>query len=99
MASISPPGPRAAGRREFTETIDAQHGRIRARGHLTLHATDMLAGIAEALHRDGHDHVVVDLAEVDLAEAAALHELDALRRRLGAAGGRLTVLHAPAAPR
>jgi hypothetical protein len=58
----------------------------------------MLAGIVETLHRGGHDHVLLDRADVDVAAGAALDELDALRERLRAAGGRPTVLNVPAPP-
>jgi anti-anti-sigma regulatory factor len=58
----------------------------------------MLAGIAEALHRNGHASVVLDLTDVDGADPAGLAELDALRDRLRAAGGHLTTLNAPAPP-
>jgi hypothetical protein len=82
MASVSPPRTPPTPRDEFTETIDAQRGCIRARGCLTRQAADMLAGIVEALHRD-------------VADPAGLDELDVLRNRLRAAGGHLTVLGAP----
>lgn len=55
----------------------------------------MLAGIVEALHRDGHSSILLDLSAVDAADAAGLAELDALRNRMRAAGGHLTVLAVP----
>lgn len=96
MASISPPRPVPRG--EFTETIDALRGYIRARGPLTRQAADMLGGTVEALHRDGRSHVVLDLSDVDLADPACLDELAAIANRLRATGGRLTLLGAPASP-
>ncbi len=95
MASVSPPRTPPTPRGEFTETIDAQRGCIRACGCLTRQAADMLAGIVEALHRDGHSSILLDLSAVDVADPAGLDELDALRNRLRAAGGHLTVLGAP----
>lgn len=81
--------------RGFTEVVDAHQGVIRARGHLDRRAADMLTGTVEALLRDGHRHVVVDLTDVDAADAAGLDDLATLRDRLGAAGSTLTVLDAP----
>jgi anti-anti-sigma regulatory factor len=82
----------------FTERIDARLGAIRAQGHLTVRAADMVCGTVEALRRSGHGAVVVDLRGLSRADDEGLHTLHALEDRVREDGGRLTLLDAPESP-
>jgi len=80
----------------FTEIVDGRTGSIRARGHLTRQAADMLRGTVDALRRSGHTRIVLDLGGVQAVDDAGLHAVRSLQDRTHAAGGHLTVLDAPA---
>jgi anti-anti-sigma regulatory factor len=80
---------------DFTELVDPRRGSVRASGHLTAQAADLLRGTVLALHGDGHLHVVVDLGDVDGADEAALATLEAVRTTVSEDGGRLLVLNGP----
>ena len=82
----------------FTARIDGRTGAVRAQGHLTARAADMVRGTVEALQRSGHGNVVVDLREVSAVEADGLRVLDSLERSMQQEGGRLTLLHARRSP-
>lgn len=88
------PRPRVPG--AFTELVDQRRGSVRASGHLTAQAADLLRGTVLALHGDGHPRVVVDLGEVDGADEAGLETLDAVRTAVAADGGTLLLLGGPA---
>src|SRR5437868_13834021 len=45
----------------LSETVDLRTGLIRARGHLTAQAADLLRGTADSLRGRGHARVVLDL--------------------------------------
>ena len=79
----------------FTETIDGRLGSIKARGHLTTRAADMVSGTVEVLRRSGHDRVVLDLAGVQQADDDGLRALHDLADGIREDGGRLTLLHPP----
>ncbi len=79
----------------FTEVVDSRAGVVRARGHLTAQAADLLSGAVLALHEGGHRRVLLDLAGVGGAEDAGLRLLEQLRSAMTAEGGSLVVLHAP----
>jgi len=79
----------------FTEVVDSRAGVVRARGHLTAQAADLLSGAVLALHQGGHRRVLLDLEGVQEAEDAGLLLLQRLRTVLCAEGGSLVVLHAP----
>ena len=97
------PGP-AAGKslldaeQTFTARIDGRSGAVRAEGHLTVRAADMVCGTVEALRRSGHGDVVVDLREVSAVDAGGLRVLESLERSLRDEGDRLTLLHARRSP-
>jgi anti-anti-sigma regulatory factor len=80
----------------LTETVDPRTGHIRARGHLTAQAADLLRGTADSLRGRGHARVVLDLRGVRDADDAGLAILRSLRRAFAAAGGELLIRHAPA---
>lgn len=77
---------------DFTEFVDARRGSVRATGHLSARAADLLRGTVLALHRDGHPHVVIDLVGVDEADDAGLAALETLHAAVAEDGGRLLVL-------
>jgi anti-anti-sigma regulatory factor len=80
----------------FTEVVDTRAGVIRARGHLTVQAADLLSGAVLALHEGGHQRVLLDLQGLRGAEDAGLLMLQHLQTVVTAEGGRLVVLHPPA---
>jgi anti-anti-sigma regulatory factor len=88
--------PRSRGPVDFTETVDQRRGSVRARGHLTAQAADLLRGTVMALHGGGHPRVVVDLAGVDEADDAGLATLEAARTAVAADGGSLLLVNHPA---
>jgi anti-anti-sigma regulatory factor len=79
----------------LTEIVDARLGSVRASGHLTSQGADLLRGTVEQLRRSGHTRVLIDLQDVQAADAAGLHVLRELRRSLAADGGELLVRTAP----
>jgi anti-anti-sigma factor len=79
----------------LTEVINTRIGTVRASGHLTAEGADLLRGTVEQLHRSGHARVLVDLQDVQSADAAGLHVLRELRRSLAEDGGELLVRTAP----
>lgn len=79
----------------FTELVDQQRGSVRASGHLSAQAADLLRGTVLALRGGGHPRVVVDLADVDGADEAGLAVLESVRTAVAADGGRLLLLGAP----
>ena len=85
----------AGGSVRFTEVVDNRAGVVRARGHLTAQAADLLSGAVLALHDGGHGRVLRDLGGVHGAEDAGLLLLRQLEAAMTAEGGRLVVLHAP----
>lgn len=80
----------------FTEVVDSRAGVIRARGHLTVQAADLLSGAVLALHGGGHSRVLLDLQGLQGAEDAGLLMLQHLQTTVSAEGGKLVVLHPPA---
>ncbi|NEK84963.1 STAS domain-containing protein [Blastococcus saxobsidens] len=94
MSSSPVPRPAPDGD-SFTETIDGRLGSIRAEGHLTGRAADMVRGTVEVLRRSGHDRVVVDLREVRQVDDDGLRALRTLADGIRDDGGRLTLLHPP----
>jgi hypothetical protein len=71
----------------FTEVVDSRAGVIRARGHLTAQAADLLSGAVLALHEGGHRRVLLDLQGLQGAEAAGLSMLQHLQTVVTAEGG------------
>ena len=90
-------GPASEDGAVFTERIDGRLGAIRAHGHLTVRAADMVRGTVEALRRSGHDTVLLDLREVRRADDDGLRALRSLQENVRSTGGRLTLANAPAA--
>jgi anti-anti-sigma regulatory factor len=82
--------------RSLTETVNAATGSIRASGHLTRLGADLLSGTADSLRGSGHTRVVLDLREVQAADAAGLDLLHQLRTAFAAAGDELLIRHPPA---
>lgn len=81
----------------FSELVDQRRGSVRASGHLTAQAADLLRGTALALHGGGHPRVVIDLGGVDAADEAGLAGLEAARTAIAADGGTLLLVGRPAA--
>jgi hypothetical protein len=75
----------------FTAGVDRARSTIRVRGHLDRVGAELVGGMVEELHRDGHRHVVVALVPPATADDGAGEVLGDLTRRLAADGGRLTV--------
>src|SRR4051794_1305164 len=90
----SEPTPRARAT-AFTEQVDQRRGSVRATGHLTPQAADLLRGTVLALRGGGHPRVVVELADVDGADESALVALESLRTTVAEDGGRLLIVGAP----
>ena len=84
------------GTSSFTEVVDLRAGVVRAAGHLTVQAADLLHGAVLTLCQRGHSRVLLDLAGVDGAEDAGLLALRQLESTVSEGGGRLVVLHPPA---
>jgi len=82
----------------MTEVVDSRRGSVRASGHLTVQAADLLRGTVECLRRDGHARVQLDLHEVRAVDFAGLHVLRDLERTVAADGGELLLLAAPEVP-
>lgn len=82
----------------FTEVVDSRAGVIRARGHLTAQAADLLTGAVLALHERGHQRVLLDLQGIQGAEDAGLLMLQHLQTGVIAQGRSLVVLHSLPAP-
>ncbi len=80
---------------DFTEVVNTRLGSIRARGHLTVQAADLLCGAVEALHGVGHTRVLLDLRGVEAADDAGLAMLRDLQTTLSARSHTLLVLHPP----
>ncbi|MCA0145365.1 STAS domain-containing protein [Blastococcus sp. LR1] len=81
----------------FSEQVDGRSGVVRARGHLSVQAADLLSGTVATLHRDGHERVVLDLQAVHGTDDAGLLALDQLQSVIAARGGKVVVL-APRGP-
>jgi anti-anti-sigma regulatory factor len=79
----------------LTEMVDTRRGAIRVSGHLTARGADLLRGTVEALHRDGHSTVVMDLEGLRDADDAGLQALRTMRRSLAAEGGNLFLVSPP----
>ena len=79
----------------MTEVVDSRLGAVRVSGHLTAQGADLLRGTVEALHRNGHTRVLLDLQDVWAADDAGLHALRDLERRCLADGGRLVLRSIP----
>lgn len=82
-------------RHTFTEVVDSRAGVVRAIGHLTVQAADMLSGAVHVLREKGHSRVLLDLGGVRDAEDDGLHVLRQLATTVSDGGGRLVVLHPP----
>lgn len=80
---------------DFTEIVNTRTGSIRARGHLTVQAADLLSGAVQALHGVGHTRVLLDLRGVEAADDAGLLLLRELQTAVNAGGGTLVLLNAP----
>ncbi len=80
----------------FTEFVDTRRGAVRAQGHLTVQAADLLSGAVRALHDGGHARVLLDLGDLQGADDAGLLMIEDLRTTVTARGGSLVVLHPPA---
>ncbi|RBY90206.1 hypothetical protein DQ244_12105 [Blastococcus sp. TBT05-19] len=76
----------------FSEQVDGRTGVVRARGHLTVQAADLLSGTASTLHREGHRQVLLDLQAVQRTDDAGLELLEQLRTTIAARGGRVVVI-------
>ena len=76
----------------FTEVVDSRAGSIRARGHLSVQAADLLSGAVLTLHGEGHSRIVLDLEELQGADDAGLSMLRHLRTTVAAEGGTLLLL-------
>lgn len=83
----------------FTERVDHRRGSVRASGHLTAQAADLLRGTVLALRSGGHPTVLLDLGEVGGADEAGLHTLETLRTTVAADGGTVLVVRGPMAGR
>lgn len=66
----------------FFESLDRNSGMVRCTGHLSEQGTDLIRGAVEALRRQGHDRVTVDLHAVHTADEEALAELRSLSQRM-----------------
>ncbi|MGY1679746.1 hypothetical protein [Geodermatophilus sp. SYSU D01176] len=75
----------------FTATLDQRRGIVRARGHLDVHAADLLCGSIVALQRQGHRQVTVLLRPLATADDAARELLACLGDRMAVDGVRLVV--------
>jgi anti-anti-sigma regulatory factor len=91
----SEPTPRPRAPAAFTEQVDQRRGSVRAAGHLTPQAADLLRGTVLALRGGGHPRVVVELGDVDGADESALVALETLRTTVAEDGGRLLIVGAP----
>jgi anti-anti-sigma regulatory factor len=80
---------------ELTGVVDGRRGRVRARGRLTPQGADLLRGTVEGLLRRGHSTVVLDLTDVQAADAVGLHVLSSLETSMAASGDRLLIRNAP----
>ena len=76
--------------------VDGRAGSIRACGHLTARAADLLSRAVLDRHDRGQRRIVLDLTEVEGAEDASFLMLQQLQTVVTAEGGTLVVLH-PAA--
>jgi anti-anti-sigma regulatory factor len=81
----------------LSEVIDGARGTVAASGQLTAQGADLLRGAVEELRRLGHSTVVIDLADVQVADPAGVRVLDRLATAMAGAGDRLLLLHAPPA--
>ena len=79
----------------FSEVVDGRAGVVRAAGHLTVQAADLLSGAVLTLRDRGHSRVLLDLGGVHGAEDGGLHALRQLETVVSDGGGRLVVLHPP----
>jgi anti-anti-sigma regulatory factor len=83
------PGP------EMTEIVNARIGAIRVAGRLTPQGGDLLRGTVESLRRSGHTRVLIDLAQLQSADAEAVQLLRDVDRAVAEDGGTLLLQHAP----
>ncbi|WP_396349638.1 STAS domain-containing protein [Geodermatophilus sp. DSM 44513] len=67
---------------------------MRARGHLTVQAADLLSGAVLALREGGHRRVLLDLEGLQGADDAGLRLLQHLQTLMRSGGGRLVVQYA-----
>lgn len=97
MNGDTPSARKDSARKDFTELVDQRRGSVRASGHLTPQAADLLRGTVLALRSDGHPRVVVDLGDVSDVDDAALATLDGVRAAMARDGGRLLLVGGPGA--
>lgn len=79
----------------LTEWVNARTGTVRASGLLTAQGADLLRGTLENLARQGHRTVLLDLADVRVADGIGPPVMRDLQVRVAACGGRLRLLRAP----
>jgi anti-anti-sigma regulatory factor len=80
---------------QLTEVVDTRAARISARGRLGLRGARLLAATVDQLGRSGARCVVLDLSQVEGADASALALLASLRRDVAASGARLVLCAVP----
>jgi anti-anti-sigma regulatory factor len=81
----------------FGQVVDGRLGSIRAHGDLTRRTADQLRGTVEALLRNGHRRVVLDLGSLQSADEPGMRALRTLQAAVDADGGRLALLGVPEA--
>jgi anti-anti-sigma regulatory factor len=79
----------------FRQVVDCRMGAIRAQGHLSRQAADMLRGTVAALRDSGHARIVLDLGDLRSADDLGLHVVRSLQDAVDAGGGHLTGLRVP----
>ena len=79
----------------LTEWVNGRTGTVRASGLLTAQGADLLRGTLENLTRQGHRTVLLDLAEVRMAEGNGTPVMRDLHACVAACGGRLRLVRAP----
>jgi anti-anti-sigma regulatory factor len=80
----------------LTEWVNGRTGTVRASGVLTAQGADLLRGTLENLARQGHRTVVLDLADVRVADGTGTPVMRDLQAGVAACGGRLRLVRAPA---
>lgn len=87
--------PRTDGLARMTEIVNSRTGAIRVSGRLTAQGADLLRGTVEGLRNSGHTRVVLDLRDVRETDAAGLHVLRGVARKLEEQGALLMVRDRP----
>jgi hypothetical protein len=79
----------------FTARIDHARAIIRARGRLDRVGADLLRGTVEALQREGHRSITLELADLTGPQPEADAVLSGMVRELSAVGARVVVRRKP----